>query len=108
MDEPRNDVFSGAALAGDKDGNVGGGHFAQPRTNRLHDLRVAKNDVVRGNLAQRLLQITYRKCRHKTKCPIAVSVYPHALKVHPKHQTGEESRATPKISVSAQFMNDLE
>src|ERR1035441_3585313 len=39
MDEPGNDVFSGAALAGDQDRNVGGGHFAQPRTNGLHNLR---------------------------------------------------------------------
>jgi hypothetical protein len=60
----------------------------------LHDFRVAKNDVVRGNLAERLCQRTYRKCSHKTKCPSAVNVNPHALKVHPKHQTGEESRAS--------------
>jgi hypothetical protein len=60
---------------------------------------VAKNDVVRGNLAERLRQIAYRKCRHKTECPIAVSVHPHALKVHPEHQTGEERRATGKISL---------
>src|SRR5208282_989569 len=69
MNEPGNDVFSGAALAGDKHWNVGGGYFAQSRTDRLHDFRVAKNDVVRGDLAERLCQRTYRKCSHKTKCP---------------------------------------
>src|SRR6202040_1410008 len=99
MDEAGNDVFPGAALAGNKDRNVGGGYFSQPRTNCLHGLGVAKNYLVRGKLAKRLRQRTYRKCRHKTEYPIAVSVHPHALKVHPKHQTGEESRATWKTSV---------
>jgi hypothetical protein len=75
MDEPGNDVFAGAALAGDQDGNIGGGHFAQPRTNRLHDLGVAENDLVGGNLAERLRQRTYRKCRHKSECPIAAIVF---------------------------------
>ena len=98
MDEPGNDVFPSAALARNKDRNVGGGYFSQPRTNRLHGLRVAKNYLVRGNLAERLRQRTYRKCRHKTEYPIAVSVHPHALKVHPKHQTREESRTTWKSS----------
>jgi len=74
MNEPGNDVFSSAALAGDKDRNVGGSYFAQSRTNRLHDFRVAKNDIVRGNLAERLCQRTYRKCRHKTKSPSAARV----------------------------------
>ena len=99
MDEPGNDVFPGAALARNKDRNVGGGYFSQPRTNRLHGLRLAKNYVVGGNLAERLRQRTYRKCRHKTEYPIAVSVHPHALKVHPEHQTGEESRTTGKTFV---------
>src|SRR4029077_1767265 len=67
--------------------------------NRLHGLRLAKNYVVGGNLAERLRQRTYRKCRHKTEYPIAVSVHPHALKVHPEHQTGEESRTTGKTFV---------
>src|SRR5208282_478690 len=99
MDEPGNDVFPGAALSGNKDGNVGGGNFAQPRANSLHDLRVAKNDVVGGNLAQRLRQRNYRKSCHKTEYPIAVSVHPHALKVHPTFQTGQESRTTWKTTV---------
>jgi hypothetical protein len=94
MDEPGNDVFPGAALARDKDRNVGGGYSSEPRSNCLHGLRVAKDYVVRGKLAERLRQRTYRECRHKTDYPIAVGVHPHALKVHPKHQTGEESRAT--------------
>jgi len=94
MNEPGNDVFPGAALARNKDRNVGGGYFSQPRTNRLHGLRVAKDYLIRGDLAERLRQRTYRRCRHKTEYPIAVSVHPHALKVHPKHQTGEESRTT--------------
>jgi hypothetical protein len=108
MDEPGNDVFPGAALTGDKDRNVGGGYSSEPRSNCLHGLRVAKDYVVRGKLAERLRQRTYRECRHKTDYSIAVSVHPHALKVHPKHQTGEESRATQEISVNAQLMNGLE
>jgi len=100
MDEPGDDVFPGAALAGDKDRDVGGGYFAQPRTNRLHDLRVAKNYVVRRDLAQRLRQRTYRKCRHKTECPCG-QFHPHALKVHPKRQTGEENSRAWKLSVKS-------
>ncbi len=74
MNEPGNDVFSGATFAGDKDRNVGGGHFPHSRTHRLHDLGVAKDNVVGGNVAQRLRQIIYRKCCHKTECLIAVGV----------------------------------
>src|SRR5208337_1911692 len=99
MDEPGNDVFSGAALAGDQNRNVGGGHFAQPRTNRLHDLRVTKNDVIRGNLAQCLRQRNYRKCCHRLNAPPCSRCHPHALKVQPKHQTGEEHRTTVESSV---------
>ena len=69
MDQAGNNVFPGAALTRYKDRNIGGGYFAQPRTHRLHNLRVAKNYLVRGNFAQRLRQRAYRKCRHKTECP---------------------------------------
>ena len=108
MDEPGNDVFPGAALTCNKDRNVGCGYFSQPRTNRLHGLRVAKNYLVRGKLAERLRQRTYRKCRHKTEYPVAVSVHPHALKVHPKHQTREESRTTWKSSPKRSTYEQLE
>ena len=108
MNESGNDVFPGAALASDEDRNVGGGYFSQPRTNRLHGLRVAKNYLVGGKLAERLRQRTYRKCRHKTEYPIAVSVHPHALKVHPKHQTREESRTTWKSSPKCSTYEQLE
>src|SRR5882762_2258988 len=108
VDEPGNDVFPGAALTCNKDRNVGGGYFSQPRTNRLHGLRVAKNYLVRGKLAERLCQRTYRKCRHKTEYPVAVSVHPHALKVHPKHQTREESRTTWKSSPKRSTYEQLE
>src|SRR5277367_4163513 len=53
VDQPCDDVFSRAAFPSNKDRNVGGGYFAQPRANRLHDLRVSKDDVVGGNLAKR-------------------------------------------------------
>ena len=61
MDEAGNDVLPGAAFARDQDGNIGGSHFAKPRTHRLHDLGVAEDDLVRGNLAERLRQRTYGK-----------------------------------------------
>src|ERR1700682_5427174 len=70
MDEPGNDVFPGPAFTGNKDGNVGGGYFSKPRTNRLHSLRVAKDYLIRGNLTERLRQRTYRKRRHKTEYPL--------------------------------------
>ena len=48
MDQSGNDVFSRSALTRDQHRNIRCGDFAQPRTNRLHCLRVPKNDVVRG------------------------------------------------------------
>lgn len=35
-------------------------------------------------------------------------IHPHALKVHPKHQTGEESRARRLSFLKARLMNGLE
>jgi len=72
MDEASNNVFARSAFASNKDGNVGGSYFDEPRTKRLHGFRSAKNDVIRGNLAQRLRQCGYRKCRHKSEYPVAV------------------------------------
>jgi len=51
MDEPGNDVFPGAALAGDQDGNIAAATLAQPRTHRLHGVGVAEDDFGRGKLA---------------------------------------------------------
>ena len=93
MDEAGNNVFSSAAFTSNKDWNIGSGYFAEARPYRLHDLGVAKDYVVRGNLAQRLRQRIYGKCGHKSECPAAEAVHPHALKVHPKHQTEEEGWA---------------
>jgi len=98
MDEAGDDVFSSTALASDQDWNVGGCYFAEPRPNCLHDLRVSKNDVIRGNLAQRLSQRNYRKRRHKSEYPLCGECRPHALKVQPKHQTREEHGTTGEIS----------
>src|ERR1700675_308385 len=106
MDEARNNVFARAALACNKDGNIGGGYSSQPQTKRLHGFRVAENYIVRRNLAERLCQRIYRKCRHKLNAS-GEECSPHALKVHPEHQTEEESRATPKIFVKRSAMNGL-
>ncbi len=80
----------GAAFARNQDGNIGCGHFPEPRPNRLHDIGMAKDDVVRGKFAERLRQRTYRECRHKVNTPFGGRDHPHALKVHPKSQTGGE------------------
>src|SRR6266446_4054436 len=78
-----------------------------PILQKLQKLRLQRG-VKLGNLAERLRQRTYRKCRHKTEYPIAVSVHPHALKVHPKHQTREESRTTWKSSPKCSTYEQLE
>src|ERR1700721_3367957 len=41
----------------------------------------------------------------RSDCPIAESDHPHALKVHPKHQTGGEIKMTGKIAVKYRSTN---
>src|ERR1700735_3939114 len=52
VNEAGNDVFGGATFTCNKEGTFASRYFGKPRTNRLHDLGVSKNYIVRGNLAK--------------------------------------------------------
>jgi len=84
MDEPGNDVFSGAALAVIRTEHWRG-HFAN-RERTACMIRSCEDDLS-GKLAERLRQRIYRKRRHKSECPLRRLCSSHALKVHLKRQT---------------------
>lgn len=64
MDHPRDDVFACAAFTGNQDRDIGRSHPGQLSPDCLQRLRAPKNDVVRGDLTEGLLQRSHRKCRH--------------------------------------------
>ena len=49
MNHARDNVFAGAALALNQDGNVGAGDLVHAVAQRLHNLRVAENHASGGN-----------------------------------------------------------
>ena len=73
MDQPGDDVFAGAALAVNQNGDIGRSDLGQLGPHRLHRLGMAENDILRGNFAQRLRQRAKLKVAHKD------AIYMHPL-----------------------------
>src|SRR6516164_3343838 len=63
MDHACDDVFARAALAMDKNRNVGSGDLVESRPERLHRIGMPEDDGLRGNLTDRLHERVDRICR---------------------------------------------